>query len=261
LYKTGDLVRFREDGQLVFAGRADTQIKLRGFRIELGEIEALLSRCPGVREAAVVLADAPGGGRLVAYVVPTSDDRQPTDKRPIPPHENAPPSSRHPVTLSSCHLVTLVPAELRAYLAARLPGYMVPAAYIPLDALPLTHTGKVDRRALAQLARAQPVQSQPTAPPTTPTERALADIWARVLGQAQIGIHDNFFDLGGHSLLATEVAAAIRDTFEIELPLRSLFEAPTIAQQAPLIEQAVASRAGVRKPAIVPLNRSAYRKK
>jgi amino acid adenylation domain-containing protein len=213
LYKTGDLARHRPDGNLEFLGRLDHQVKLRGFRIELGEIEAVLGGYPAVQEA-VVLAreDLPGEKRLAAYVVPAP--------------------ARAPST-----------TELRTFLQAKLPEYMVPTAFVYLDALPLTPNGKLDRQALPAPDLARPALDDAFVAPRTPVEEKVVEIWAQVLGVEQVGIHDNFFELGGHSLLATRVMSRLRDTFHMELPLRSLFEAPTVAGLGLAVAQCQAERA------------------
>jgi len=203
MYRTGDLGRYLPDGNAEFAGRADLQVKIRGFRIEPGEIEAALARFPGVKRCAVAAVEGPGRGdrRLVAYVVPEAG-------------------------------ADLAPAALRAFLGERLPAYMVPADWVTLDALPLTRTGKLDRRAL-------PAPERPPAAagraPRNATERGLAEIWSELLGVEAPGIEDDFFDLGGHSLLATQLLSRVRDRFGAELPLRALFERPTIAGLAGLL--------------------------
>ncbi|MCP4573218.1 MAG: amino acid adenylation domain-containing protein, partial [bacterium] len=217
LYRTGDLARQLSDGRLEFLGRLDSQVKIRGFRIELGEIETLLGRHPAVREAVVVAREyaAPGAAadkRLVAYVVPEALDAVPPDAE------------------------TASASSLRTWLRERLPEYMVPAAVTCLEALPLTPHGKVDRRALpAPESVAGPLPEQ-WAPARDPLEQTLIDIWSRVLGVdgegSRIGIHDDFFELGGHSLLATRVLARLRHELGVELPLRALFEHPTIAALA-----------------------------
>jgi len=202
VYRTGDRVRWLRDGNLEFLGRVDDQVKIRGFRIEPGEVAAVLCRHPGVREAVVVPREAGAAGlRLVAYAA-------------ADPGVSA--------------------AELRDLLKAALPAYMVPADFVLLDALPLTATGKLDRRALPEPAAGE---DEAYAPPETVTEELLADIWAGLLGRERVGIYDNFFDLGGHSLLAPQVFSRIEETFQVELPLRALFEAPTVAQLANLVEQ------------------------
>jgi acyl carrier protein len=208
LYRTGDLARYRSDGTIDFLGRIDNQVKIRGFRIELGEIEAILSQHPQVRKS-VVLArgDLAGDKRLVAYVV-TNPDPAPTI------------------------------SELQRFLRHRMPDHMVPSAFVMLDKLPLTPIGKVDRRALPAPDRARPEIEEAFVPPRTPVEELLASIWREVLGLQQVGIHDDFFDLGGHSLIATQVLSRVRRAIQVDLPLRRLFQAPTIAQLAKAIEDA-----------------------
>jgi amino acid adenylation domain-containing protein len=201
IYKTGDLARYRADGTIEFLGRADFQVKVRGFRIELGDIEAALLQHVQVRQAVVVAReDRPGDKRLVGYVIPENDP--------------APPGS-----------------ALRAFLKERLPDYMVPTLFVVLDKLPLTPNGKVDRRALP---KPEAAASEPRVhvAPRTPLEETVATIWAQVLKIEQVGAHDNFFELGGHSLLATQVVARLRDKLQVELPLSSIFEAPTVAELA-----------------------------
>jgi amino acid adenylation domain-containing protein len=202
IYRTGDLMRRRPDGGLEFLGRTDDQVKLRGFRIELGEIGATLARHPAVSQV-VVLAreDAPGEKRLIAYVVPAA---------------GATPSA----------------GELRDHLQHTLPDYMVPAAFVLLSGLPQTPNGKLDRAALPVPDRERPEPMSTFAPPRTAVEEVLAGIWSEVLGLDQVGIHDDFFALGGHSLLATRIVARIATTLGVELPLRMIFEAPTVAGQA-----------------------------
>jgi amino acid adenylation domain-containing protein len=217
LYRTGDLARFRPDGSIVFLGRIDHQVKLRGFRVELGEIEAILGQHPAVRERVVLMReDVVGDQRLVAYVVPTDDEgRRTNDERAD----------------SSC--VT----ELRTYLATQLPDYMLPSAFVLLDALPLSPSGKIDRRALPAPDHARPGTSTPFVAPRSAIENRIAQIWTDVLGVEQIGVNDSFFDLGGHSLLATRVISRVREALQIELPLRTLFETPTVAGLAQAVTQ------------------------
>jgi amino acid adenylation domain-containing protein len=196
LYRTGDLVRYLRDGNIEFLGRMDQQVKIRGFRIELGEIEAVLNEHAAVRESLVIVRDDTAGEkRLVAYVVADSD--------------------------------TIV-NELRSWLRERLPAYFVPAFFIVLDKLPLTANGKVDRRALPAPEQNASLIEDLVAP-RTPEEEKIAEIWSDVLDIKPIGIETNFFDLGGHSLLATRVVTRIRETFGINLPLRAMFDSPTIA--------------------------------
>ncbi|MFD7830845.1 amino acid adenylation domain-containing protein, partial [Kitasatospora sp. NPDC059803] len=196
MYRTGDLASWRADGTLDFAGRADHQVKLRGLRIEPGEIEAVLAGCPGVAQAAVVAReDRPGDKRLVAYLVPAP--------------EGAPEAG-----------------ELAGRLRRDLPDYMVPAAFVTVDALPLTANGKLDR---AALPAPEYGASDVGRGPRTPQEQLLCGLFAEVLGRERVGIDDNFFDLGGHSLLAARLASRVRETLGLELGLRMLFEAPTVA--------------------------------
>jgi len=208
LYRTGDLARFLDDGSVEFLGRTDDQVKVRGFRIELGEIEAALGRHPAVQEA-IVLAreDEPGDRRLAAYVVFQSR-------------------------------VAAV-EDLRRFLAQNLPDYMLPSAFVALDALPLTANGKIDRRALPPPGREQMAPESAYAAPGTPFEEIVAEIWGEVLRLEKVSVHDNFFLLGGHSLLVTQVVSRVRDRFEIELPLRCFFESPTVAQMASRVERAL----------------------
>ena len=222
MYKTGDVARYLPDGNIEFLGRVDHQVKIRGFRIELGEIEAALGQHPAVREA-VVLAreDMPGEKRLVAYVVGNS-----------------------------------TADELRGFLKDKLPEYMVPAVFVPLDALPLLSNGKTDRRALPEPDRTRPELDEAFAAPRTPTEELLAGIWAQLLDLERVGVHDNFFDLGGHSLLATQAVSRIREAFQIELPLRLLFEVPTVAGLADSIEAARRSGQNLLAPPILPAPRN-----
>ncbi len=203
LYRTGDLARRLPDGRIEFLGRVDRQIKLRGVRIEPGEIESALLRHPGVREA-VVLSRKRAGGRLVAYVTPRRGEPAPTAD------------------------------ELRHFLAGRLPEALVPSAFIALDALPLTPSGKVDRAALPLPERGQAVEF--TAP-RGPVEALLASIWRDVLETGRVDVHQSFFDLGGHSLLAARLMSRVRGALGVELPLRALFEAPTVAGLAARIER------------------------
>jgi amino acid adenylation domain-containing protein len=215
LYLTGDLVRRLPAGEIDFLRRIDSQVKVRGFRVELGEIEAALLAHPGVREAVVLaLAPAPGDQRLVACIAARG--------------ATAP-----------------ALADLRRFLAASLPAFMLPGALLTLPSLPLSPNGKVDRRALALLAETAParaVAAGDAAAPATPAEELLAGIWAEVLAPAPetaaLRREDSFFELGGHSLLATQVVSRVREVFGVELPVRRLFEAPTLAEQAAAIEAA-----------------------
>ncbi|RKR87001.1 amino acid adenylation domain-containing protein [Micromonospora pisi] len=207
LYATGDLARWLPGGRLEYLGRADQQVKLRGYRIELGEIETALRAQEGIRDAVVVTWRASAEDvRLVGYVVPTD------------PHAD-------PAALWS---------RLRPALAAQLPEYMLPATLVPLDRFPRTGSGKVDRRGLPEPVWRDADDGNRVAP-RTPVEKQLALLWGEVLGLAGVGVHDNFFNLGGHSLTATRLIARIRTTFGVDLPLRLLFAAPTIAELAPRV--------------------------
>ncbi|MEU2665523.1 amino acid adenylation domain-containing protein [Micromonospora sp. NPDC007220] len=210
LYRTGDLVRQRADGALLFLGRLDQQVKVRGFRIELGEVEAALAAHPAVR-AAAVKAHGDGAGRgLAAYLVRSE--------------------------------VSADIEELRAFVAARLPDYMVPTWWVDLTGLPLTSSGKVDRKALPPVtAGARPSLGQHYVAPRSEVETAIADIWAQVLDLERVGVHDRFFDLGGHSLLAARLLARINGEFDLELPLRVVFDADTVARLAVAVEDAVSA--------------------
>ena len=202
LYKTGDLVRYRVDGNIEFLGRIDHQVKVRGFRIELGEIEAVLGQHPDVQNGVVVAReDIPGDKRLVAYVVP-EDETAPSVE------------------------------ELRSFLRQTLPEYMVPSAFVTLEAMPLSPSGKVDRRALPAPEGIRPELEREYVAPRNETEEKLAAMCAELLGVDRVGVYDSFFDLGGHSLLATQFISRVRDAFQVELPLRSLFEHPTVDELA-----------------------------
>ncbi|HST64696.1 MAG TPA: amino acid adenylation domain-containing protein, partial [Mycobacteriales bacterium] len=209
LYRTGDLVRRLPDGRLDFLGRIDHQVKLRGFRIELGEIETALRAHPMVGEAVVLLReDTPGHRRLVGYVAGATGAAAPDA------------------------------AELGAHLAARLPAYMVPAAIVVLDALPLNASGKVDRAALPVPAASAPTGDRPV-PPRTRRERTLAEIWGRLLGAGDVGVHDSFFSLGGHSILAVQLVWEVSRAFGVDISIKDVFERPTIAGLAVVVEDAM----------------------
>ncbi len=211
LYRTGDLARYGPDGILDYLGRADQQVKIRGHRIEPGEVEAALAACPGVRQATVaVREDLPGGRALVAWIVPEDEPG--------------------PGPLSA--------ADLRAALRSRLPEPMIPSHFERLASLPLTPSGKVDRKALAGLPLAALSQDggRGEVHPASPAEELLAGIFAAVLGRDSVGVDDGFFDLGGHSLLAMQVVSRVRSTFGVEMPLRELFEAPVVRALARRLE-------------------------
>ena len=224
LYKTGDLARYCPDGNIEFLGRIDDQVKIRGFRIELGEIEAVLSQHPLVAETVVIVQeDIPGDKQLVAYIVPNQEQAATAEAQDVTP-------------------------LLRQFLKEKLPGYMVPSAYVVLNSLPLTPNGKVDRRALPAADTERDDIKEDYVAPRTPVEEVLVEIWAKVLGRQQVSIYDNFFELGGHSLLATQLTSRIRDAFQVELPLRSLFETPTAAGLAKYIETVCWATKGIQTP-------------
>jgi amino acid adenylation domain-containing protein len=226
LYASGDLARYRPDGNIEFLGRTDHQIKIRGFRVELGEIETVLRAHAAVRDIAVVaLEAAPGEKRLVAYVVPTLAEAG----APAAAVAASAPAATALPPLSSIQ-------ELRRWAQARLPEYMIPAALVLLDTLPLTASGKIDRRALPAPDWSQRLLDADYIAPSTPVEQVVADLVAQMLGLPRVGIRDNFFALGVHSLLATRLVVRLCDIFAIKLPLRSLFEAPTVAGLAERIE-------------------------
>ncbi|WP_304117836.1 non-ribosomal peptide synthetase, partial [Mycolicibacterium bacteremicum] len=219
MYRTGDLVRWRADGQLEYLGRADDQVKIRGYRIELGEVRSALAALPGVEHAAVIVrADGAGRTRLLGYVTGTAD-----------------------------------PVTARAALADRLPNYMVPSAVTVVDALPLTVSGKLDVRALPE----PDYTGAPHRAPESIAEQVLAGIFARVLGIGAVGVDDSFFDLGGDSLSSMRLIAEINTALEVDLPVRAVFEAPTVAQLAQRVEQGSTQREPLVptvRPAVIPLS-------
>jgi acyl-coenzyme A synthetase/AMP-(fatty) acid ligase/acyl carrier protein len=214
VYYTGDLGRMSEDGCLAHLGRKDSRVKIRSFRVDISEVEAVLAEQPEVKDVAV-LANQTGSGdsRLIAYVVPRTQ---------------------------------LAPTVtgMRNFLQSRLPDYMIPSAFVILDRLPLMATGKIDRRALPDPGRSRPALDSPYIAPRTPEEEQLAEIWTEVLSLEQVGVVDNFFDLGGHSLSATQVVSRVIKTFRLEIPLKALFESPTIEKMAAVIGAHRAQRLG-----------------
>ncbi|RKH40016.1 amino acid adenylation domain-containing protein [Corallococcus sicarius] len=220
LYRTGDRARWRADGVLDFLGRNDSQVKVRGFRIEPGEIETALKESPGVKDAVVVVREyAPGDKRLVAYVVGAEVD----------------------------------PGALRTSLAARLPSHLVPSAFVKLVQLPLTPSGKVDRKALPAPDAGTAGQDSYVAP-REGWEALVAELWAPLLGVRRVGAHDHFFELGGHSLLATRVVSRLRDVLQQDVPVRLLFEAPTVARFAERLEALGQRERGPQPPPVVPVS-------
>ncbi|OYD86628.1 hypothetical protein CDG77_34005 [Nostoc sp. 'Peltigera membranacea cyanobiont' 213] len=204
LYKTGDKARYLNDGNIEFLGRIDYQVKIRGFRIELGEIESVLTQHPSVLQAVILdRKDQLGNKNLVAYVV--------------------------------LNQLAFNPNELRHFLRDKLPDYMIPHAFVQMDALPLTPNGKINRHALPAPDLSQISLENGFVAPHSPREKILADLWTELLGLEKVGIHDDFFEMGGHSLLAIQLISRLREAFSIQLPLRCLFESPTIAELAELL--------------------------
>jgi acyl carrier protein len=208
MYRTGDLVRYRGDGNIEFLGRVDQQVKVRGFRIELGEIETALESQAGIREAVVIAREEEGGEkRLVAFVVVEGEGE-------------------------------LDVSEMRNQLRQTLPEYMIPAAYVKVEEMPLSPSGKVDRKALGQVAVTErPSLKSEYVGARDEIEERLVEMCGELLHVEQVGVFDNFFELGGHSLLATQFVSRIRETFQVELPLRKLFETPTVSGIAGFIKQ------------------------
>jgi amino acid adenylation domain-containing protein/thioester reductase-like protein len=204
LYKTADLGRYLPDGNIELIGRSDHQVKIRGFRIELGEIEAVLGQHPDVQQAVALVVEKADDKRLVVYIV--------------------------------SHSPNLKSSDLQDFLQHRLPSYMIPSAVMQLESLPITPNGKVDRRALAKLPISRPELVDNFVAPQTAIQQNLTNIWIEILGVTKIGIHDNFFELGGHSLLTTRLIVKIREAFQIDLPLRVLFESPTVESLANTLE-------------------------
>jgi len=228
LYRTGDMVRYLPTGELEFLGRVDHQVKVRGYRIELREVEAALLSHENVREAVVVAREQTGEEkRLVAYVTARGEGDS-------------------GVSVS----------DLRESLRQRLPEYMVPTAFVLMNEMPLTPNGKVDRKALPAPERARPELSVNYEAGRTPVEQMVASIWSETLGVERLGTRDNFFELGGHSLLATRVISRLREAFQVELPVRDLFESPTIAALAAKIETALKEAQGLAVPVIKPAARA-----
>ncbi|MGL5880441.1 MAG: non-ribosomal peptide synthetase, partial [Xenococcaceae cyanobacterium] len=234
LYKTGDLGRWLPDGNIEFLGRIDRQVKIRGFRIELGEIETLLTQNSFVREGVVVVKeDIPNDKRLVAYIVSNLEDRRGTENSAIA-NEFTP--------------------KLRNFLKEKLPEYAIPSAFVFLEKLPLTPSGKIDRRALPAPDSLSRNREQNYIAPRTPLEEVIAGVWTQVLKTDRISVDDNFFEQGGHSLLATQLISRLRNVFQIELPLRYIFEFPTVAELAQAVEEMKKSKQSLQTP-ILPVSR------
>ncbi|HEU4511146.1 MAG TPA: amino acid adenylation domain-containing protein [Pyrinomonadaceae bacterium] len=222
LYRTGDLARYLPDGRIEFLGRMDHQVKVRGFRIELGEVEAALATHPEVREAVVVAQE--DTGQLVAYVVGKFE-------------------------------TSLAAAELRQYLKQKLPEHMVPTAFVSLEMLPLTPSGKIDRRALPAPEPGVVQRTQLFVAPRSAVEEVVAGIWSELLHIDHISIHDNFFDIGGHSLLATQIISRLRAIFKVDVPVRRIFEHPVLADLAQAIESSLRAAEGFVAQPIQPIAR------
>ncbi len=206
MYKTGDMGRWLPDGAIEFLGRVDFQVKIRGFRIEPGEIESVLSAHGRVKEAVVIAREDPTGAkRLAAYLTPGGKGSAPD------------------------------PGELTAFLKAKLPDYMIPSSYTVLDALPLTPSGKIDRKALPE-PDSDRLRAHAFVAPGNETEEMIAEIWRELLHIENVGVHDNFFEMGGHSLFATVVASRLREKRRMKIPVKRLFEYPTISELADYIE-------------------------
>jgi amino acid adenylation domain-containing protein len=224
LYRTGDLARYKTDGKIEFLGRVDNQVKIRGYRIEAGEIESILNEHPAVQQSVVVFRDLSAEKTLVAYIVPRRQS------------------------------ANLVP-DLRNFLKEKVPGYMIPSAFVILEALPLLPNSKVDRKKLPSPDDARPRLTEEFVRPWTEIEELIAQMWREVLKLENLGMHNDFFELGGHSLLAAQIVSRLRDIFNREVPLRVLFEAPTIASLAGKMESLIYEGHVPELPPIVPVPR------
>ncbi|HEX6289042.1 MAG TPA: amino acid adenylation domain-containing protein [Herpetosiphonaceae bacterium] len=228
MYRTGDLVRYTSNGLIEFVGRIDHQVKVRGFRIELGEIESVLRQHPAVREAIVLVreAGALGAKQIVAYIVESQEAQEQNNEQP----------AANPKLDSARFSARCAPQELRRFLQQRLPDYMVPSGFVPLDTLPQTPNGKIDRQRLLALNVPVSEPDRDIIAPRTPTEELLAGQWAALLGREQVSIHDSFTKLGGNSLLGIRLIAWVRETFQLNVPVRTLFDRPTVAKLAAWID-------------------------
>jgi len=222
LYRTGDLGCLQPDGELLFQGRNDFQLKIRGFRVEPGEVEAVLESFPGIRQAVVTAReDEPGERRLIGYIVAQEAESVPQQR-----------GSDEPMSRGVASLLV----ELRTFAAEKLPQFMVPAALVLLDEIPLSPNGKVDRATLPAPGVDRPL-GRPILAPSTPTEETLAEIWATLLKMEQVGAEDNFFELGGHSLLGLELVSVVAEKLNLEeLSVIALFEYPTVREMASYID-------------------------
>jgi len=250
MYRTGDFARYLADGNIEYLGRADNQVKIRGYRIELGEIEAALIRHPAIRQSVVVARDLLSADSNVSSNPKSKTCPEGTRRVKNPKFE------KHLVAylVSTKHALPPV-SELRSFLRERLPEFMLPAIFVPIEALPLTANGKIDRKALPAPGFDRPQLTPEFVAPRTETEELMTQLWREVLKIDRIGAHDNFFDLGGHSLLATRVVARVRASFHVELPLRKLFELPTVAALTAHVEWLRQSEDGVTTPPIAPVPR------
>ena len=220
LYRTGDIVKYLRDGNIEFIGRKDNQVKIRGFRIEPGEVEAILNRHPEVENAVVVVReDAPGERQLVAYLVQRAKGSAP---------------------------------DWRGFLKGKLPSYMIPTAFVELEALPMTASGKLDRLALP---KPQPQFNADPEAKLTPTEEIVRGVWAKVLGVPDLNLQGNFFEHGGHSLLAIQVVMSLRNIMHIEIPVTALFEHATISDLSRHIEEMIARNLATVRPPIEKVSR------
>jgi acyl carrier protein len=237
LYRSGDLARYLPDGELEYVGRIDHQVKIRGFRIELGEIEVVLAAHERVNEVVVVARhEATGDRRLVAYIVAAQPDADSiTSEAESTTGEAGPATNEAESVMNGAVSV----AELREHARGQLPEYMVPSQFVLLEAMPLTPNGKVDRNALPAPDAAG--QSSDYVAPRDAAEQMLADMWAEVLGVERVSVEANFFEIGGHSLLATQIISRVREGFQVEVALQSLFRAPTVRGLAALIGEARAA--------------------
>ena len=241
LYRTGDLARYLPDGNIEFLGRVDNQVKIRGYRIELGEIETVLNQHPSVKESVVIASSFPPSRRLS---LPSPVDGEGVSQ-----------SDRNLIAYLVPNTEKPLATELRSFLKEKLPDYMIPSWFVFLDALPLTPNGKIDRNALPPPDGERPLLDQGFVEPRTEIEELVAQVWREVLKLEKIGVYDNFFELGGHSLLATRVVARLRSNFNVDLPLRKLFELPTVAGLAEHIDFLRRNQSGVSVPPIVPVPR------
>jgi acyl-CoA synthetase (AMP-forming)/AMP-acid ligase II/acyl carrier protein len=223
LYKSGDLARYLPDGNIEFVGRIDHQVKIRGCRVELGEIETVLGQHPAVRQVVVVAREEAAEQGYASNNRKSKIENPKSEKRLI-------------AYVAARREFAPTVSDLRGFLRDKLPEYMVPSVFVILDALPLSSNGKIDRKALPAPDQARPDPTGAFVAPRTRTEELLAGIWTKLLHVEKVGTHDNFFDLGGHSLIATRVISRLREEFRVDLPLRSLFESPTVAGLAERIE-------------------------